>query len=206
MRWRQRETWVFLGDSITQGVHHTHGERSWVEIAHEQIRWVEGRLLDSVINSGMSGWTAADVLPEFDHLVGRFSPTIVSIALGTNDAVTEDGAPRATPEEFSAQLSELVARCEQLGARVVVHTPALLADSARPGRPHLPAYSRAVREVAHRLTVVLVDHEAHWQANFGEQEPVAWLDDPVHPNARGHLEMANLFLRAVGMSYWQDPD
>ncbi|WP_197285014.1 hypothetical protein [Sciscionella sediminilitoris] len=25
-------TWVFTGDSITQGVYHTHGARSWVEL------------------------------------------------------------------------------------------------------------------------------------------------------------------------------
>ncbi len=31
-------TWVFLGDSITQGVHHTHGRRGYVEHFAERVR------------------------------------------------------------------------------------------------------------------------------------------------------------------------
>lgn len=34
-RLRTRTTWVFTGDSITQGVHHTHRFRSWDELDGE---------------------------------------------------------------------------------------------------------------------------------------------------------------------------
>ena len=44
----QPMTWVFAGDSITQGVFHTHGARSWVEHVHERLRWQLGRLHDDV--------------------------------------------------------------------------------------------------------------------------------------------------------------
>src|SRR5665647_1822505 len=42
--------WLFTGDSITAGVEHTHGYRSYPEIFGERIRWEMGRPRDIVIN------------------------------------------------------------------------------------------------------------------------------------------------------------
>ncbi|MGW7450053.1 hypothetical protein [Streptomyces sp. NPDC054787] len=33
----------------------------------------------------------------------------------------------------------------------------------------------------------------------GAADPIAWLDDPAHPNAAGHLHMANHALRVMGL-------
>ncbi|AKU15614.1 SGNH/GDSL hydrolase family protein [Luteipulveratus mongoliensis] len=189
-------TWVMTGDSITQGVFHTHGARCWVEHVHERVRFQLGRLDDVVINTGMSGWTAPQVLDRFDHLVGRFEPDVVSISLGTNDAMDgADGIPR-----FRQALSEIVTRATDLGAQVTLQTPALItAGAAAAGRPDMTAYGDVAREVATTYDVLLVDHEGHWQDHFGDEEPVAWLDDPIHPNAAGHEAMARHMLRTVGL-------
>lgn len=32
-----------------------------------------------------------------------------------------------------------------------------------------------------------------------DEDPPAWLDDPAHPNAVGHLEMADHTLRTLGL-------
>ena len=47
-------TWVFLGDSITQGVRHTRGRRGYVEHFAERVRGELGRRSDAVVNSGVS--------------------------------------------------------------------------------------------------------------------------------------------------------
>ncbi len=91
-------TWVFAGDSITQGVQHTHGRRSWFEHVHERVRFQLGRPMDVLVNTGISGWTAPLVLSEFDHLIGRFDGHVVSIALGMNDVgIGPGGRTSATP-------------------------------------------------------------------------------------------------------------
>ena len=201
---RDRETWVFSGDSITQGVFHTHGWRGWVEIVAECLRWREGRVLDAVINSGCSGWTTRDVLADFDQLIGRWSPTIVSIALGTNDASIAPGNTPISADDYRCDLTDLVRRSRDLGARVILQTPVLISPSAREFRPDFDAFVEACRQVAHDTGTPLVDHDRHWRAAFAGIDPVAWLDDPIHPNAAGHLEMAQLFLDHIGLPRWAD--
>ncbi|WP_265446039.1 SGNH/GDSL hydrolase family protein [Flexivirga meconopsidis] len=192
----ERSTWVFTGDSITQGVFHTHGARSWVELVHERVRWELDRLSDIVVNSGVSGWTAAQVRGEFDHLVGRFDPAVVSMSFGTNDAL--DGA--AGLPVFRRELTALIQTSAALGARVVLHTPVpVMPDAPAARRENLPAYAEVVRELAVAKNVTLVDHERHWLAHYGTAAPTAWMDDHTHPNAVGHREMANTTLRVLGL-------
>ncbi len=188
-------TWVFAGDSITQGVFHTHGSRSWVEHVHERLRWQLGRLRDAVINTGMSGWTAREVLGEFDHLIRRFDPDVVSLSLGMNDVLEGPQGRRV----FRDALQQLVERSGGLGAQVVLHTPNLASREALPGRADLAAYVDVVRELASQEGAVLVDHNADWVEHFGRAEPTGWLDDPVHPNASGHQRMADLTLETLGL-------
>lgn len=187
-------TWVATGDSITQAVEHTHGARGWVEHLHERVRWQLERLTDAVVNTGVSGWSAVDVLAEHDRLIGRFEPDVLSVSLGTNDCLAgEDGLPG-----FRDAMRRIIAGAGP-GTRVVLHTPVLVSASGRDRRAALPAYCQAVRELAKESGALLVDHEAHWLEHFGADDPIPWLDDPAHPNAVGHLRMANHALRTMGL-------
>lgn len=77
--------------------------------------------------------------------------------------------------------------------------PVLVSQAGRVARAEMPRYCQAVREIAADSGAVLVDHEGHWLARFADEDPIAWLDDPDHPNAAGHLEMANHALRTMGL-------
>ncbi|MER5635616.1 SGNH/GDSL hydrolase family protein [Kitasatospora sp. NPDC002227] len=189
----QPMTWVMTGDSITQAVLHTHGARGWVEHLSERVRWQLDRHTDLVLNTGVTGWRASHVLDAYEHVIGRFAPDILSLSLGTNDAIAGlDGLPA-----FHAAMREIIARTPD--ARIVLHTPTLASIAGRPYRAELPAYCQAVREIAADTGALLVDHEAHWLDRFGSHDPLAWLDDPAHPNAAGHLAMANHTLRTLGL-------
>ncbi|MBV6698915.1 hypothetical protein KV557_17635 [Kitasatospora aureofaciens] len=186
-------TWVMAGDSITQAVLHTHGARGWVEHVQERVCWQLDRLTDIVVNTGVSAWRATDVLGAYDYVIGRFEPDVLSISLGTNDARAGlDGLP-----EFHDAMREIIARSS--GAQIVLHTPLLVSHDGRPARAELPAYCQAVREIAADTSALLVDHEAYWRAEFPDTAPIAWLDDPAHPNAVGHLHMANHTLSTLGL-------
>ncbi|WP_329560683.1 SGNH/GDSL hydrolase family protein [Kitasatospora sp. NBC_01266] len=191
-------TWVMTGDSITQAVLHTHGARGWVEHVHERVRWQLDRLTDVVVNTGVSAWRARDVLAAYDHLIGRFNPDVLSISLGTNDARAGlDGLA-----EFRDSMSAIIARTS--GAQIVLHTPVLVSLAGRAARAELPAYCQAVREIAVQTGALLVDHAAYWLARFPDSDPIPWLDDPAHPNAVGHRQMADHTLRTIGLGELTD--
>ena len=188
-------TWVLAGDSITQGVYHTHGARSWAEHLHERVRFELGRPRDILINTGIAGWTAPQVLEDFDHLVARFEPDVVSLALGMNDSLGGD-AGLAT---FADTLGELARRSLELDSVVILHPPNAIGRGAWTTREGVAAYAAVVRDLAAELGAILVDHHAHWLATYGESDPNPWLDEPVHPNAAGHRAMAQTVFAALGL-------
>lgn len=192
-------TWVFLGDSITQGVKHTHGHRSYVEHFAERVRGELGRRGDTVVNSGVSGATTEDLLPEFHWRAGRFAPDVVFVLFGTNDMVAGEDGVRG----FRYRLDQIVQRSRDVGATVVLQTPPPVLDEGD-RNPHLLAlYAQAVREVGDDLGAQVVDHAGAWQAAAAgagtDVAPSGWLDDAFHPGARGHHEMARTLLAALGI-------
>ena len=191
-------TWVMTGDSITHGVLHTYGARSWVEHVHERVRWQLDRLTDIFVNTGVSGWRSTDVLESYDHLIGRFAPDVLSISLGTNDARQESD----DTSRFREAMLTIIEK--SAGARIILHTPLPIASAGRAARPHQPAFCQAVRDLAAETGAVLVDHEAYWLAEFGDTDPIAWLDNAAHPNAVGHLRMANHTLRTLRLGELTD--
>jgi lysophospholipase L1-like esterase len=190
-------TWVFAGDSITQGVTHTHGGRGFVEHFAERLRGELGRVKDAVINSGVAGSTVADLLPEFHWRVGRFAPDVVVAMFGTNDALVEsEGGIRA----FRYDLGQLVERSRDLGATVILQTPPPVGVGDERDPETVAAYADEVRGLARELGVPLVDHALSWgRAGSPGQAPSAWLDDTVHPNARGQHELALVLFDRLGV-------
>jgi lysophospholipase L1-like esterase len=183
--------WVFTGDSITHGASHTHGERSYPEHFAERIRWELDRRRDVVINTGISGDTAQGILKDFEHRVARFKPEVVSLMIGMNDCAR---GPQMR-DQFEANLRELVHRIRAAGAVPILHTTNPIDTNRETKRNDLPAYDEIIAKVAKAEHVVLVDHWSHWR-----REPSwlqEWLNDPIHPNARGHREFARLMFRAL---------
>ncbi len=192
---REAMTWVFAGDSITHGCLHTHGSRNYVEHCTEVLRWETGRTTDVVVNVGVSGWRVPDLLANFDFRLGRFAPDVVLLMLGTNDAT----AGRAGVGAFASQLEELVRWIKDVGADLVLQVPPLLRGDTS-GRAAMPVYCEAIRDVARRLEVRVVDHARDWGDHLPDGGLDEWLADDIHPNAAGHLRMARTLLLALGIS------
>jgi lysophospholipase L1-like esterase len=155
------------------------------------------------VNSGVSGATTEDLLPEFHWRAGRFAPDAVFVLFGTNDMVAGEDGVRG----FRYRLDQVVQRSRDVGATVVLQTPPPVLDEGQRNPRLLALYAQAVREVADDLGVLLVDHAAAWQAAAAEAgaevAPSGWLDDAFHPGARGHHEMTLTLLAALGVL---DPD
>ncbi|MFJ4998701.1 SGNH/GDSL hydrolase family protein [Microbacterium sp. NPDC088619] len=187
--------WVITGDSITHGLVHTQGGRSYPEHLHELIRGELGRTRDAVINTAISGHRLTDILGDWDRRVASWRPDIVTLMIGTNDMATGPGQVTVAPSDFAASLREFVTRARAAGAIVVLPTPPSIDIPNAPGRERIVEFADAVREVAASEDVILVDQHARFTELGNGGVPWGMMNDPFHPNAAGHaalaLELAN---------------
>jgi len=182
--------WLFTGDSITQGAKHTNGYRCYPEIFSERVRWEMRRKHDFVINTGISGDTTQNIINDFQRRIQQFNPDVVSLMIGTNDCAY----PSVTQKSFEKNLGELIDKIRALKMIPVLHTPNVILLKEDPVRNRLPEFISSIRDIAKRKELILVDH---WQLWSEKGDITEWLDDPVHPNAKGHAEMAKLLFTVL---------
>lgn len=190
-------TWVFTGDSITHGAEHTLGWRSYPEHFAERVRWELRRKRDMVVNSGISGDRLPRLMGELDWRVMRFRPRLVSLMMGMNDCVEgPDGRAkfRASLEQFSAAL-------EAERALLLLHTPNLIFYPLAAQRKDLPAYVDIIRDFARKRNVALVDHYREWSESRKTEDDqlVLLAGGAIHPNQYGHIYMAQVIFRRLGI-------
>ncbi|MEO5996458.1 MAG: SGNH/GDSL hydrolase family protein [Chitinophagaceae bacterium] len=197
--------WVFTGDSITHGAKHTHGHRSYPEIFAERIKWELSRYRDVIINTGISGNTTKTILDDFDFRVRQFKPQVVSLMFGTNDCATG----RIAIDVYEKNLYTLVNDTRALNAIPILHTPNLIIIEKDPSRARLEEYVAVIRTVAAKERVVLVDNYKYWQDTFKNNTDVHvfknWLNDPLHPNGEGHVQIARLLFKELSIFNPKDP-
>lgn len=189
--------WVFAGDSITQGAKHTLGYRSYPEIFAERVRWEMKRVRDVVINTAISGNTSSDILKDFEWRVAQFAPAVVFIMTGTNDASVKK---EISTELFRSNMEELVSRVRKAGGIPILQTPNIIITEKATGRERLRDYVPILREVSVSKNTILVDHWAYWE-DKAKQTPDEvyrkWMSDELHPNGKGHDEMAKFLFRKL---------
>ncbi|UJP09427.1 SGNH/GDSL hydrolase family protein [Microbacterium sp. KUDC0406] len=190
-------TWVITGDSITHGLVHTHGGRSYPEHLHELVRGELARTRDILINSAISGNKIVQILADFDRRVASWNPDVVTLMIGTNDCST--AVATLPPEKFAASIAEFVTRVRALSAVPVLLTPPSVDVAAAPERARIGEFAQAIRDVAAHDDVLLVDQHAR----FGEigHGGVPWglMNDPFHPNAAGHAALALELAKVLGI-------
>ena len=198
----QNWTWVFYGDSITQGAKHTEGWRDFSQIFAERVRFELRRRHDAVVNSGNSGQNSRDLLDDaqYEWQVRRFRPDVVFVMVGMNDSSGD-----ITVEEFKHNLSHLVDRIRADKAIPVLQTSNTIQKVENQERHaaryrQLPIYMNQVRAVALEKDVILVDHFRYWDEAAARPEILAaWLGEAIHPGAKGHQEMAVFLLKTLDL-------
>ncbi len=196
-------TWVFAGDSITQGAFHTMGWRSYPELFAERVRWELRRMQDVVINTGVSGATTADLLRDVEGRILRFNPQVTSIMLGINDCT----AGPITATGFRDNLNRIVEAVEVQGSLVILHTMNAVSVPGLEKAEGLPDYVSTICEIAQQHKAALIDHYSHWSEVSLERQlknqnggPAYWLSEgAIHPNQYGHRELAKLLFRELGI-------
>ena len=182
--------YVALGDSFTAGVEP--GQPRWPD---ELARQLGGRY----VNLASVGATSEEVEQDQLERALELQPDVVTLVCGANDVLFNT---RPDPEAYAARLSRMFARLRRELPKVQIVT-ATYPDISRflDLRPRTRArveegmerFNAAVRRVAHRHDVVLMESFDHPLANVRE----IYADDGFHPSAEGHRQAAREFLRAI---------
>ncbi|MBI4183336.1 MAG: SGNH/GDSL hydrolase family protein [Proteobacteria bacterium] len=108
---------VALGSSSTAGVGASAPERAYPRLLERELRQRLGGLSVQVVNKGVGGQLAADMLMRIERDVIALRPALVIWQTGTNDLL------RGVPVElFERQLGEGIARLKAAGIDIVLMT------------------------------------------------------------------------------------
>ncbi len=184
---------VCFGDSVTGVYYHTGSRRAYTDMLGVALNRISPGSNVEMINAGISGNTTVHALARIERDVLSHQPDVVTVMFGLNDMT------RVPLEEYRKNLSEIVKRCREAGAEVVLATPNAVTDS--PGRPaeKLIQYCDVVRSLAKELDVPLADCYQELAA-FRANSNFDWqllMSDAIHPNMAGHQKIASLLVQTI---------
>jgi len=179
---------IFFGDSLTALAvkdKNVPDGKGYVPLVRDALK-DKGVEVDAVATGGHK---VTDLLQRVDADVISKKPTYVVIQIGVNDA-----SKGVTPDEFRAQLLELIGKLQDGGARVIQCTCTCRIEGYAPDNAmdqKLDALADVARGIAKEKDLPLVDlrlaFREYWKANNPENKPKGFLTyDGNHWTEAGH--------------------
>jgi lysophospholipase L1-like esterase len=188
---------IFFGDSLTALAvkdKNVPEGKGYVPLVREALK-AKGVEVDAVATGGHK---VTDLLKRVDADVIAKKPTYVVIQIGVNDA-----SKGVTPEEFRAQLLELIGRLQTGGASVIQCTCTCRIEGYSPDNAmdqKLDALADVARGIAKEKQLPLIDlrlaFREYWKANNPENKPKGFLTyDGNHWTEIGHQYVSEQMLK-----------
>lgn len=191
---------LFFGDSIAQGFWDSEG--GWVERLRKHydslaLKNLRNNKQPEIFNVGVSGDTTRSLLSriEAETRVRKWPNSLlyVVVAIGTNDDLFESDKLFVPPEEFKANLVQIVKILEPISQAVVfLGNPACDESKTRPvfwgdytyTNKDLERSEKTIDQVAKSKNVVYIPLFEKFKAKLDEGAEL--LADGLHPNDEGH--------------------
>ncbi|MCY2928115.1 MAG: SGNH/GDSL hydrolase family protein [Planctomycetota bacterium] len=192
---------VAIGDSITQ--------------AGGYLKMIDAVLAENtpkgqlppIINVGISGQKAEDLVARFANDVVAKKPAYVTLSIGINDVWHRLGAPHDPNilAAYKANVEKMVDMAQAAKIKVILLAPTIITEDVKAaGNTRLKLYVQAMKDIAEAKKCQFVDlHQMFLTAL--EKKPAGesdkWItSDGVHMNDKGDAVMAIGVLRALGVS------
>jgi acyl-CoA thioesterase I len=191
-----RRTVVFAGDSVTDCGRRTDPEglgNGYVRNLYDDLAARRPR----IVNAGISGNRAVDLVRRWSTDVLAHEPSLVSILIGINDTWRRyDKNDPTTAESFEESYRALL---DPLTCPVVLVEPFLLPvkDGQDTWREDLGPKLDVVRKLAVEYGAILVPADVELNRQASSLGAATLADDGVHPTAAGHRAIADLWRRVV---------
>jgi isoamyl acetate esterase len=197
---------VFLGDSITQA---GAGPKGYVTLINNTLQDKQKDLGIEVIGAGVSGNKVPDIQGRLEKDVLAKKPTVVVIYIGINDVWHGEKDPaKGTPKDkYEAGLRDVIGRCQDAKARVILCTPSVIgekADGSNTNDAKLDEYADVSRKVAADLKVPVCDLRKEFitrlkKDNADNKDKGVLTGDGVHLNDAGNQFVADTILKLFGV-------
>jgi lysophospholipase L1-like esterase len=196
---KPRDQIVAIGDSITAGGGYLR------DIDAVFAQQYPGLKIPRVVNKGISGQKAEDLVKRFDADVVQLKPAFVTISIGINDVWHRLGKPHDEKvlADYQENVAKMVADAQQAGIKVILLTPTVIQEEpGTEGNQRLAMYVAAEKKIAAEKKCQLVDLHGMFLTAL-KQKPAgqkSWLTgDGVHMKPLGDAAMALGVLRALGV-------
>lgn len=194
----QNQTLVCLGDSITESA------AGYVFLLAALIGAKYPERAIKVVNAGIGGNKAPDMLARLDRDVLAHAPDWVIINVGINDVWHGlGGSGGVSVEDYALALDAMVVKTQQAGrAQVVLATPTVIGEGPdEPGNRLLEGYVLAMEGVAHRRGARLAPAHADFlltlRAGQAADPKFSMTTDGVHMNPVGDARLALTILETL---------
>lgn len=186
----QRQTLICLGDSITQA------SDGYVSVMAALIGAKYPERAIGVLNAGIGGHKAPDLLARLDRDVLAHRPDWVTVNVGINDVWHGLNGPNGVPMDvYEPTLDEIVERLQAANAQVVLVTPTVIGENPdEAANQTLGGYVAAMERVAAARRTLLAPTHADFllalRAGQSADPAFRLTTDGVHMNAVGNARMA----------------
>ncbi len=191
---------VAIGDSITQAGGYL---RDIDEVLANQYPDLK---LPKIINVGIGGQKAEDLVVRFQRDVVDKKPQWVTLSIGINDVWHRLAQPHSDEvlKNYTANVAKMVDMAQAAGIKVILVTPTVITeDPAAEGNLRLKAYVAAYTQIAAEKKCGLAGLYAMFltvlEKKPAEVKEIFLTSDGVHMNPRGDALMAIGVLRQMGV-------
>ena len=190
------QTIVAIGDSITYGMYDQEGLGGWVGRLEESLDRLYPAQSYTVVNAGINGDTSAGVLRRLTKDVVSHHPSLVIVAIGTNDF--DYHVPVA---QFRANLQTIIQRLQQqTHAAILVQSFLPEVRVASSVLTNEAAYNAVLPAVCRQLNVGYQDLFDAFLA-MGRASMTSLRHDSEHPNVAGYRLIAAETLAMLQSAY-----
>ena len=200
---KDKMTWLFMGDSITHAALWTKGYDGIAQTFEKYLKDEMGRASDTVINTAVSGATTTSTLNNIEQRLEKYTPDVVSIMLGTNDAATGG----LTADIYKKNLETIIEkiRNKNKDAVIILRTPTPMWNTGS-REANIPQYIAKMKQVADEQNLIYIDQYTELQKAFNDygwlKKDTVLFGNNLHPGANGHLLMSRHFLKGCGL--WKE--
>lgn len=200
---KDKMTWLFMGDSITHAALWTKGYDGIAQTFEKYLKDEMGRASDTVINTAVSGATTTSTLNNIEQRLEKYTPDVVSIMLGTNDAATGG----LTADIYKKNLETIIEkiRNKNKDAVIILRTPTPMWNTGS-RETNIPQYIAKMKQVADEQNLIYIDQYTELQKAFNDygwlKKDTVLFGNNLHPGANGHLLMTRHFLKGCGL--WKE--